>query len=161
MITATLMVGMGSVYLGLLSVLPNLLPAVFVFGAWGLFVAQLDPFVMMLFSISIGLVVDDTVHVLSTYQSGRKEGLLPREAIDGALRKAGPALMITTAVMAIGTCVLIAANTLYFQQAATLLVPIVVLALLLDITYFPALLERFDRAPWHPSAVAEEANIGQ
>lgn len=160
MITITLMFGMRSAYLGLLSVLPNLLPAVFVFGVWGLFVGQVDPFVMMLFSISIGLVVDDTVHVLSTYQSGRKSGLEPRAAVAGALEKAGPALIITTAVMAFGTCVLIAASTLYFQQAATLLVPIVVLALILDLTFFPALLVRFDRAHGLPNAAAVEANKG-
>lgn len=145
MITLTLIIGMRSVYYGLLSMLPNLLPAVLVFGAWGLLVGRIDPFVMMLFSISIGLVVDDTVHVLSTYQSSRKAGVMPAEAINRALEKAGPALIITTAVLALGTCVLIGASTLYFQQAATLLVPIVVLALLLDLTFFPALLMRFDR----------------
>lgn len=154
MITLTLIIGMRSVYFGLLSMLPNLLPAVLVFGAWGLFVGRIDPFVMMLFSISIGLVVDDTVHVLSTYQTSRSTGLVPAEAINLALEKAGPALIITTAVLALGTCVLIGASTLYFQQAATLLVPIVVLALLLDLTFFPALLMRFDLQPSVPS-VAE------
>lgn len=152
MITLTLIIGMRSVYYGLLSMLPNLLPAVLVFGAWGLMVGRIDPFVMMLFSISIGLVVDDTVHVLSTYQTSRAAGLLPAQAIDRALEKAGPALIITTAVLALGTCVLIGASTLYFQQAATLLVPIVVLALVLDLTFFPALLMRFDRPTSVPSA---------
>lgn len=145
MITLTLIIGMRSVYYGLLSMLPNLLPALLVFGAWGLLVGRIDPFVMMLFSISIGLVVDDTVHVLSTYQTSRSAGAMPAVAIERALEKAGPALIITTAVLALGTCVLIGASTLYFQQAATLLVPIVVLALLLDLTFFPALLLRFDR----------------
>ena len=144
-ITLTLIVGMRSVYYGLLSMLPNLLPAVFVFGVWGLFVGQIDPFVMMLFSISIGLVVDDTVHVLSCYQTSRAAGSTPREAVDLALEMAGPALIITTVVMALGTCVLIGASTLFFQQAATLLVPIVLIALLLDLTFFPALLLRADR----------------
>jgi uncharacterized protein len=145
LITLTLIVGMRSIYYGLLSVLTNLLPAVFVFGVWGVFVGELNPFVMMLFSISIGLVVDDTVHILSTYQTSRVSGNSPEAAVDRALDRAGPALIITTTVMALGTCVLIAASTLYFQQAATLLVPIVVLALLLDMTFFPALLLRCDR----------------
>jgi uncharacterized protein len=147
MITLTVIIGMRSVYYGLLSMLPNLLPAVLVFGVWGLLVGRIDPFVMMLFSISIGLVVDDTVHVLSTYQTNRAAGLMPAAAIDRALDKAGPAMIITTAVLALGTCVLIGASTLYFQQAATLLVPIVVIALVLDLTFFPALLLRFDRKP--------------
>lgn len=145
LITFTLVLGMGSLYYGLLSMLPNLLPAVLVFGTWGLFVGRLDPFVMMLFSISIGLVVDDTVHMLSTYHTARRGGLDAEAAIARALHRAGPALVITTAVLALGTCVLIAASTLYFQQAATLLVPIVVIALVLDLTFFPALLMRLDR----------------
>ena len=153
LITLTLIIGMRSIYYGLLSVLPNLLPAVFVFGIWGVFVGELNPFVMMLFSISIGLVVDDTVHVLSTYQTSRVSGYSPEAAVDRALDKAGPALIITTTVMALGTCVLIAASTLYFQQAATLLVPIVVLALLLDLTFFPALLLRCDRARLKASGI--------
>jgi len=118
---------------------------VLVFGAWGLLVGSLDPFVMMLFSISIGLVVDDTVHILSSYQSSRVQGLSPREAVEHALEKAGPALILTTTVMAVGTCVLMAASTLYFQQAAMLLVPIVLVALVLDLLFFPALLLRLDR----------------
>jgi uncharacterized protein len=153
LITFTLIIGMRSIYYGLLSVLPNLLPAVFVFGIWGIFVGELNPFVMMLFSISIGLVVDDTVHVLSTYQTSRVSGYSPEAAVNRALDRAGPALIITTTVMALGTCVLIAASTLYFQQAATLLVPIVVLALLLDLTFFPALLLRCDKALLRASGV--------
>ncbi len=144
LITISLIIGMGSVYFGILSIIPNLLPATMVFGFWALFVGQLDPFVMMLFSISIGLVVDDTVHLLSHYLEKRRAGVDKTDAIDYAIKTAGPALSITTLVLALGTTILIAANTIYFQQAAKLLVPIVVLALVLDLFYLPTILRRFD-----------------
>ena len=48
-------------------------------------------------------------------------------------------------MLALGTTILIGANTLYFQQAAKLLVPIVVLALALDLLYLPTILRRFDK----------------
>ena len=144
LITISLIIGMRSLYFGLLSIIPNLLPATMVFGFWALFVGQLDPFVMMLFSISIGLVVDDTVHLLSHYLEKRRSGIDKTESIDYAIKTAGPALSITTIVLALGTTILIAANTIYFQQAAKLLVPIVVLALLLDLFYLPTILRRFD-----------------
>ena len=147
LITITLIIGFRSFYFGLLSVLPNLLPATMVFGLWGLFVGQLDPFVMMLFSISIGLVVDDTVHILSHYLDNRAAGAQIPEAVNRALDEAGPALVVTTGVLALGTTLLIFANTLYFQQAAKLLVPIVVLALVLDLLFLPTVLKRFDRKP--------------
>jgi len=144
LITLTLIVGFRSFYFGLLSVGPNLLPAVMVFGLWGLFVGQLDPFVMMLFSISIGLVVDDTVHILCHYLDYRAQGSNVTDAFNSSLATAGPALIVTTAVLALGTTILIAASTLYFQQAARLLVPIVILALVLDLLYLPTVLRRLD-----------------
>lgn len=144
LITLSLIVGLRSVYFGILSVLPNLLPATMVFGLWALFVGQLDPFVMMLFSISIGLVVDDTVHILSYYLKKRRAGFDTTSSINYAIKTAGPALTITTLVLAMGTTILIGANTLYFQQAAKLLVPIVILALVLDLLYLPTILQRFD-----------------
>lgn len=146
LITLCLVVGLRSLYFGVLSVIPNLLPATIVFGIWALFVGQLDPFVMMLFSISIGLVVDDTVHILSHYLKGRQQGMPQNSAIRHAITVAGPALTITTLVLALGTTILIAANTLYFQQSAKLLVPIVLLALALDLFYLPSILKRFDRS---------------
>ena len=151
LITLTLVFGLGSVYFGILSIIPNLLPAAIVFGFWGLLVGTLDPFVMMLFSISIGLVVDDTVHVLTHYLAKRREGEDIQTAVAHAIRTAGPALTITTLVLTLGTTFLMAASTFYFQQAARLLVPIVVLALLLDVFYLPAILRRFDkfRSPIH------------
>ncbi len=145
MITLALSIGLRSLYFGLISVIPNLLPATLVFGAWGLLVGTVDPFVMMLFSISIGLVVDDTVHILSTYQRQRQQGLSVDTAIQGAITKAGPALIITTAVLTLGALILLLASTLYFQQAARLLVPIVVLALVLDLTFLPVLLSRLEQ----------------
>ena len=144
LITLCLTLGFSSLHFGLLSVIPNLLPATMVFGFWAFFVGQIDPFVMMLFSISIGLVVDDTVHILSHYLESRRAGASSAEAIGSSISTAGPALTITTMVLALGTTILIFASTLYFQQSAKLLVPIVVLALVLDLLYLPTILKRFD-----------------
>ena len=144
LITLTLVLGFGSTYFGILSVLPNLLPATMVFGFWAILVGQLDPFVMMLFSISIGLVVDDTVHILSHYLESRRGGVSQSEAVAHSIQTAGPALTVTTLVLALGTTILIFANTIYFQQSAKLLVPIVILALVLDLVYLPTILKRFD-----------------
>ncbi len=142
LITLTLIAGLGSLRLGLLSIIPNVLPAAIVFGFWGLLVGTLDPFVMMLFSISIGLVVDDTVHLLAHYLERRRAGQTSEAAIAHAIRTAGPALTITTLMLTLGVLLLMAASTFYFQQAARLLAPIVVLALALDLLYLPAILKR-------------------
>lgn len=145
LITATLLVGLRSVRYGLLSIVPNLFPATIVFGFWGLFVGELSPYVLMLFSISIGLVVDDSVHVLSKYIHARREGEEPEQAVRYALDKAGSAITITTLALAVGTMVLLFSNTYYYQNVALLLTPIIVVALLLDILFLPPLLVKFDR----------------
>ena len=124
--------------------MPNLFPATIVFGIWGLFVGELNPYILMLFSISIGLVVDDSVHILSKYIRARKDGLPPNEAVQYSIERAGSAITITTMSLAIGTCILLFSSTIYFQSVAQMLTPIIVMALVLDLLFLPPLLIRFD-----------------
>jgi hypothetical protein len=145
LITLTMLIGLRSIRYGLLSIIPNLFPATIVFGFWGLFVGELSPYILMLFSISIGLVVDDSVHVLSKYIHARRHGSAPEPAVRYSLDKAGSAITITTLSLAVGTLVLLFSNTYYYQNVALLLTPIIVVALLLDLLYLPPLLVRFDR----------------
>jgi predicted RND superfamily exporter protein len=144
LITATLLVGLRSVRYGLLSIIPNLFPATIVFGVWGLLVGELSPYILMLFSISIGLVVDDSVHVLSKYIVARREGESPEAAVQYSLDRAGSAITITTLSLAVGTFILVLSNTFYYQNVALLLTPIIITALLLDLLFLPPLLVRFD-----------------
>jgi predicted RND superfamily exporter protein len=153
LITLTLIVGLRSLRYGLLSIGPNLFPATIVFGFWGVFVGELSPYILMLFSISIGLVVDDSVHVLSKYIVARRSGDTPEGAVRYSLDKAGSAITITTLSLALGTLVLVFSNTFYYQNVALLLTPIVVVALLLDLLFLPVMLVRYDN--WREKGSAE------
>lgn len=144
LITLTLLIGLQSVRYGLLSTMPNLFPATIVFGFWGLFVGELSPYILMLFSISIGLVVDDSVHILSKYITGRRNGKTPEDAVSYSLDRAGSAITITTLSLALGTFILVFSNTFHFQNVALLLTPIIVMAWLLDLLFLPPLLVKFD-----------------
>ena len=159
LITITMLIGLRSVRYGLISIAPNLFPPAVVFGVWGLLVGELSPYILMLFSISIGLVVDDSVHVLSKYIAARREGKTPEDAVWYSLDKAGSAITITTAALAMGTFILVFSNTYYYQNVALMLTPIIVVALLLDLLYLPPLLVKFDN--WwerrHGVVVAERA----
>lgn len=156
LITLTLMIGLKSFRYGMLSIMPNLFPATIVFGFWGLFVGELSPYILMLFSISIGIVVDDSVHILSKYISAKREGANPREAVRYSLDKAGSAITITTLALAVGTFVLVLSNTFHFQNVALLLTPIIVVALVLDLLFLPPLLIMFDE--WQASRVRRKAS---
>ena len=107
----------------------------------------------MLFSISIGLVVDDSVHVLSKYIVARRSGDTPESAVRYSLDKAGSAITITTLSLALGTLVLVFSNTFYYQNVALLLTPIAVVALLLDLFFLPVMLVRYDN--WREKGSAE------
>jgi predicted RND superfamily exporter protein len=144
LITVTLLIGLKSLRYGLLSIVANLFPATIVFGVWGLWIGELSPYILMLFSISIGLVVDDSVHILSKYISARRDAETPESAVQHSLEKAGSAITISTISLALGTLVLVFSNTFYYQNVAQLLTPIIVVALLLDLLFLPPLLVKFD-----------------
>jgi len=144
LITVIMLIGLRSWRYGLLSIMPNLFPATIVFGVWGVVVGGLNPYILMLFSISIGLVVDDSVHMLSKYIFARRRGDTPEPAVKYALDRAGSAITITTLSLATGTVILVFSNTFYYTNVAMLLTPIIVVALLLDLLFLPPLLLRFD-----------------
>ncbi len=145
LITLTMLIGLKSVRYGLISIAPNLFPATIVFGLWGVFQGELSPYILMLFSISIGIVVDDSVHVLSKYISALRDGATPDNAVRHALDRAGSAITITTLSLAVGTFLLVFSNTFHFQNVALMITPIIIVALLLDLLFLPPLLLWLDR----------------
>ena len=62
-----------SLPLGLLSLIPNGLPIITTFGAWAVLVGTVGFSVAAVASVSLGIVVDDTVHFLSKYARGKRE----------------------------------------------------------------------------------------
>ena len=145
MITVTMILGLGSLRYGLLSIAPNVFPITIVFGLWGLLEGNLSPYVLMLLAVSIGLVVDDSVHVLSKYKLAREQGKPPGEAIDYSISLAGSAITITTLWMSVGIALMGFSSTTIFQNLTSIITPIIIVALFLDLLFLPSLLTRFDR----------------
>ena len=82
--------------------------------------------------------------MLSKYIAAKREGSSVQEAIRYSMDKAGSAITITTASLALGTFMLVFSNTEIFQNVALLITPIIVVALFLDLLFLPPLLMRFD-----------------
>ena len=144
MITLTMMIGLRSLRYGLLSIAPNVFPITIVFGLWGLIEGNLSPYVLMLLAVSIGLVVDDSVHVLSKYKTARDSGKSPGESIEESISLAGSAITITTLWMSVGIALMGFSSTTIFQNLTSIITPIIVVALFLDLLFLPSLLTRFD-----------------
>ena len=73
-----------AVKLGALSLVTNLAPAGLAYGTWALINGTIDLSASVVMCMSIGIVVDDTVHFLSKYRRARFEsGADPANALEG------------------------------------------------------------------------------
>lgn len=92
-----------SVSLGLLSLVPNLLPAGMAFGVWGVMVGQVGMASSVVAAMTLGILVDDTVHFLGKYRYARIEQQLdPQSALSYAFTAVGHALWVTSTVLIMG-----------------------------------------------------------
>lgn len=134
-----------SVRVGLVSLVPNFIPAAMSLGLWGLMVGRVGLAGSVMTAIAFGIVVDDTIHFLTTYLKARREGHDATEAVRSVFRTVGPALWTTTAVLALGFLVF-ASSGFEISWALGLLVTLtIIFALLADFLLLPPLLMALDR----------------
>lgn len=141
LISLCLIAMLRDVRLGLISLVPNVLPVLMAFGIWGMFVGHVGLAAAVIAAVTLGIVVDNTVHFLSKFQWARRTRDVP---VDVAVRSAfvivGPAIISTTVILICGFLVL---STSSFQANADLglLAALTIFfALLTDILALPALL---------------------
>ena len=147
-IAAILLFALRSPRLGLTSIVPNLVPAVLGFGVWGLTVGQVGLSLSVVAAMTVGIVVDDTVHFLSKYRRARREdGQDPEEAVRYAFDTAGRAMFTTTVVLVAGFLIFMFSPFVPTAQVGILTAMIMAFALIADLTLLPALLTVLDRGP--------------
>ena len=145
LISLVLMIALQSVRLGLISLIPNLVPAALAYGTWGIFIGKIDMSASIVICMSLGIVVDDTVHFLSKYLRARREkGYNVNEGMRYAFSTVGVALMITTAVLVSGFLVLAASHFSPTWVSGLLLAITLSYALLTDFLLLPPLLSILD-----------------
>jgi len=130
----------GDLRLGLLSMLPNVLPILVAMGVMWAAGLPLDMFTILIGSIAIGLAVDDTIHVLHQFRRYHQETGDVRQAIRKAFRTTGRALMITTLVLSMGFFVFMLATMHNLVRFGFLTGLTLVVALAADLLLVPALL---------------------
>ena len=132
--------------MGLLSLVPNLLPIIIGFGLWGFIVGEVGLAVSIVVAMTMGIVVDDTVHFISKYLKIRRiDGLNPKQAIISTFEIVGPALMSTSIVLASGFGLLLLSGFVLNSQMGLLTAMIVLIALLADFLLLPPLILLIDR----------------
>jgi len=146
LISILISVALRSAKIGIISLLPNLLPAGLAFGVWGLVVGEVNMAAAMVTGMSLGIVVDDSIHFLSKYlRARREEGMDSEAAVRYAFSSVGVAIVVTSAVLVAGFMVL-AQSTFALNSDMALLTSIAIaMALLADFLLLPVLLIRMDR----------------
>lgn len=146
LITLMMILLVGGLRMGLVSMIPNLAPVIFVMGLMYWLGLPLDTYTMMIGTIALGLAVDDTVHFLNGFRHYFSQGLSAKEAIRSTLRTSGRAMLITTIVLALGFFMFTFASMLNIERFGYLTGTSLVLALLADFFSVPALMILMCRA---------------
>ena len=133
-----------SVRLGLISLMPNFVPAAMAMGLWGYAVGEVGVAASVVTAIAFGIIVDDTIHFMTKFVRARKSGLLPSEAVQSAFGSVGKALLATTVVFALGFMVFGASGVAPNQTLGLLVGITVIAALLADFLFLPPVLMALD-----------------
>ena len=145
LISMILVLALKSIRLGAISLLPNLAPAAVGFGIWSLISGEINLGLSIVTSLTLGIIVDDTVHFLSKYKHARAEGNDAADSIRYAFVSVGRALIITTVVLTLGFCLFIFSSFRLNSDMGSATALIFIMALIIDFLILPALLLWVDR----------------
>lgn len=159
-ITLIMIALLRSLKLGLIAMVPNLMPIVFIMGIMGALGIPIDMNNLLVASISIGIAVDDTIHMLHHFGDHlRRHGNVER-AINHAMKHSGRAMVATSIVLMLGFFIYVGASMQNIQRFGLLIGLTAGMALLVDLIFSPALLRTFYRRVPAPGAAPSATNPG-
>ena len=145
LISVVLVAALRSLKIGLVSLIPNLAPAAMAFGLWGMLVGEVGLALSVVTGMTLGIVVDDTVHFLSKYLRARREQRLGSEdAVRYAFSTVGMALVVTSVVLIAGFLVLTQSSFRLNADMGLLTAVTIAFALAADFLFLPPLLMKID-----------------
>jgi len=140
-ISFILVIALRSTRIGLISLAPNLIPVGMAFGLWGMTVGMVGMSLSVVAGMTLGIVVDDTVHFLSKYLRARREkGLDAEQAVSYAFNTVGIALWVTSLVLVLGFFVLGQSHFALNADLGAMAAITIAVALIMDFLFLPPLL---------------------
>ena len=131
---------LGSIKVGLISMVPNILPILMTLGFMSMVNMPLDMFTMLVGAIVIGLSVDDTVHFFHNFAKYHNQGFSIQESVEHTMLGTGRALIATTVVLSLGFYVYMFATLSNLINFGILAGGAISIALISNIILGPALL---------------------
>ncbi len=140
-ISVVVIFALWSVRLGIISLIPNIVPILMAFGVWGLLVGQISLAASVVASAALGIIIDDTVHFLSKFKYARqKKGLSAEDAVRYAFTTVGTAIWYMTVVLVAGFLVLGLSGFELNSSLGILTAVTITIALVVDFMLMPPLL---------------------
>jgi predicted RND superfamily exporter protein len=138
-IFAILSVLFTSLRIGLLAMLPNVLPVLIYFGTLGLSGISLNLTTGSVACMVLGIAVDDTIHFMARFNAIAREAADERRAVLQALTEVGPPVTFTSIALCIGFAILGTASLQSLADFGLLAAFTLGMAWLADVTFTPAL----------------------
>jgi predicted RND superfamily exporter protein len=156
LISLSLIIPFWSIRFGLVSLIPNLAPAIMTFGLWALIEGRIGMASAVVVASSLGIVVDATIHLMSKYLRGRRvRGLSPEDSVRFAFSTVGPALWLLTVLLIAGFGIL-ALSPFEVNRALGLLTAIAIFfAVFCDFLMLPPLLMAVEKRAAKAAAVPD------
>jgi hypothetical protein len=144
-ISFILMLALRSLRIGFISLAPNLIPAGMAFGFWGLTVGQVGMSLSVVAGMTLGIVVDDTVHFLSKYLRAKRENNMnAQDAVRYAFNTVGMALWVTSLVLVAGFLILGQSSFSLNSDMGAMAAITIGVALVMDFLFLPPLLMKLE-----------------
>lgn len=141
LIAAIIAISLRSLRFGFLSLVPNVIPIIATFGIWSWAVGEVGMAAATVSATSLGIIVDNTVHILLKYQFARRtQNLSGADAVRYALNTVGHAVIINTIILVAGFGVLALSTFRITGQMGSLTALVIAVAFVVDLLLLPAIL---------------------
>jgi len=135
-----------SIRYGLLSIIPSVMPILLAASIAGFMGIYLDQSAVIVFAMTMGIAVDDAIHVMNRYLTVKRSGASTEEAIQRAMTESGRAVVFSSMVLVFGFSVLCFGSFTTVINVGLFGSIIMALALLGDLIFLPAILFVMDAA---------------
>ena len=125
---------------GILTMLPNLMPVGIVFGVLSWAGQAVDIGTMITASVALGIAVDGTLHLITWFRAGLRDGLERHDAVARSLSQCGPAMWQTSLAVGLGLLMLAPAELLLISRFGWLMAALIGAALIANVVLLAALL---------------------
>jgi predicted RND superfamily exporter protein len=158
-VTPLMILMLGSLRGGLLSMIPNVTPIVLTLGLMGWLGVPIDFSTMMSGAVVLGIAVDDTIHFAHNFQRFYAHGDDPAVAVRRSLETAGRAMLFTSIVLTAGFLIYAFSTLENLFNLGVFTAFAIVMAFLADVLVAPALMVLFQRRPRHSPAAAATGGL--